>query len=164
MCYRFISYKYGSMRRTALLSASEIRPDLRRFRLRLVDFLVSIWLLYALLRLIFPVPVALNRFAAPLFVFTFGMFILLYHTDDFMSGNAFLLNILQLYANDHRNYSCACKKFASTWACNCSADPIYDFGPTNMTNCRPSMFGSCRITQSSLNESAILLRASSPID
>jgi hypothetical protein len=45
----------------------------RRFRFRFDDFFVRIWLLNALFRLTFPVPVKLNRFLAPLWVFIFGM-------------------------------------------------------------------------------------------
>jgi hypothetical protein len=44
----------------------------------LVDFLVRIWLENALFLLISPLPVALNRLAAPLLVFIFGMIQLLY--------------------------------------------------------------------------------------
>ncbi len=39
----------------------------------LVSFLVRMWLLYACLRLILPVPVSLNRFLAPDLVFILGM-------------------------------------------------------------------------------------------
>ena len=39
----------------------------------LVDFFVKIWFLKALLRLILPLPVTLNLFLAPDFVFTFGI-------------------------------------------------------------------------------------------
>jgi len=45
----------------------------RRFRFRFDVFLVRIWLLNALFRFTFPVPVTENRFAAPLWVFIFGM-------------------------------------------------------------------------------------------
>jgi hypothetical protein len=48
-------------------------PDLRRFRFLFVDFLVRIWLVKALERLIFPDPVFEKRFAAPLLVFILGM-------------------------------------------------------------------------------------------
>ncbi len=48
-------------------------PDLRRLRFLLVDFLVRMWLVKALERFIFPDPVFLKRFAAPLFVFILGI-------------------------------------------------------------------------------------------
>ena len=51
------------------------RPDLRNLRFLFVDFLVRIWLVKALERLIFPEPVFLKRLAAPLLVFIFGMVI-----------------------------------------------------------------------------------------
>lgn len=50
-------------------------PDLRNLRFLFVDFLVRIWLVKALERLIFPEPVFLKRLAAPLLVFIFGMVI-----------------------------------------------------------------------------------------
>jgi hypothetical protein len=64
---------YGSILRTALASTSAINADLRKFRFRLVDFLVSMCEENALARRIRPLPVALNRLAAPLLVFIFGM-------------------------------------------------------------------------------------------
>src|SRR6476660_6175685 len=45
----------------------------RRLRFRLDVFLVRMWLLNAFIRLTFPDPVTLNRFAAPLCVFILGM-------------------------------------------------------------------------------------------
>ena len=48
-------------------------PDFRRFRLRFVVFFVRIWLANDLEYVILPVPVTLKRFAAPRFVFIFGM-------------------------------------------------------------------------------------------
>jgi len=45
----------------------------RRFRFRFEVFFVRIWLLNALFRLTLPEPVTENRFAAPLWVFIFGM-------------------------------------------------------------------------------------------
>lgn len=44
-----------------------------RFLFLLLDFLVKMWLWNACLRLIFPVPVNLNLFFAPEFVFCFGI-------------------------------------------------------------------------------------------
>jgi hypothetical protein len=44
-----------------------------KFRFRLVDLLVRMWLEKALCLTIFPVPDFLNRLAAPLFVFILGM-------------------------------------------------------------------------------------------
>jgi hypothetical protein len=60
------------------LPSSEVctKPVLVRLRLRLVDFLVRMWLLKACFLLILPVPVKANRFFALDLVFTFG--ILLY--------------------------------------------------------------------------------------
>jgi len=46
---------------------------LRSERLRLVVFLVNIWLAQDFRYTIFPVPVVLNRLAAARFVFIFGM-------------------------------------------------------------------------------------------
>jgi hypothetical protein len=45
----------------------------RRFLFLLVVLDVRIWLVKALFRRIFPVPVLRNLFAAPLFVFIFGI-------------------------------------------------------------------------------------------
>ena len=59
------------MRRTSPLVA--IVVGRRRFRLRLDDFLVRIWLLYAFMRRTLPDPVTVKRFLAPLWVFIFGM-------------------------------------------------------------------------------------------
>ncbi len=52
---------------------ASIRAGLRRFRFRLADFLVRMWLLLALNRRTFPLPVSLKRLAAPLFVLIFGI-------------------------------------------------------------------------------------------
>ncbi len=68
-------YMYGKIFRIALAFVASTRPLFLRPRFLFVDFLVRIWLEKAFLRLIFPEPVALKRFAAPLFVFIFGMFI-----------------------------------------------------------------------------------------
>ena len=46
---------------------------MRKWRLRVFDFLVSKWLLKALYRRIFPVPVTLKVFLARECVFIFGM-------------------------------------------------------------------------------------------
>ena len=67
------NYIYGRIRLIPLWSAAETISLWRRPRFLLVDFLVRIWLEYALLRFNFPEPVFLKRFAAPLFVFIFGM-------------------------------------------------------------------------------------------
>jgi hypothetical protein len=61
-----------------LISVLSTSPDFLRFRFLLVDFLVRIWLVKALERLIFPDPVSLKRLAAPRFVFIFGIILLLY--------------------------------------------------------------------------------------
>ena len=47
----------------------------RRRRFLFVDFFVSMWLLYALILLIFPFPVRRKRLAAPRLVFIFGIFL-----------------------------------------------------------------------------------------
>ena len=49
----------------------ETKPALRSWRFLFCDILVRMWDLYALLRLIFPVPVTLNRLAAPRCVLSF---------------------------------------------------------------------------------------------
>jgi len=48
-------------------------PGCPKFRLRLGDFFVKMCEKQALLRLILPVPVSLNRFAADFLVFIFGI-------------------------------------------------------------------------------------------
>ena len=45
----------------------------RKRRFLFVDFLVRMWLLFARILLIFPLPVLRKRFAAPRLVFIFGM-------------------------------------------------------------------------------------------
>jgi hypothetical protein len=47
--------------------------DFRKFLFLFRDFLVKMWLAKALFLTILPVPVLLNRFNAPLFVFILGM-------------------------------------------------------------------------------------------
>ncbi len=49
----------------------------RRRRFLLVDFLVRMWLLYARILLIFPLPVLRIRLAAPRLVFIFGISVVL---------------------------------------------------------------------------------------
>jgi len=58
-----------------ILGASELFTSaaLRKPRLRLVDFLVNMWEACECPRLNFPEAVLLKRFAAPLFVFIFGI-------------------------------------------------------------------------------------------
>jgi hypothetical protein len=58
-------------------SASCTNPACVKLRLRLVAFFVKMWLLKACLRLIFPLPVIVNRFLALDFVFIFGIVLLL---------------------------------------------------------------------------------------
>jgi len=62
-----------SMRFTLPMSAGFTRAACVRPRLRLVLFLVRMWLLNACLRLILPDPVTENRFFALELVFIFGM-------------------------------------------------------------------------------------------
>lgn len=59
----------------------------------LVLFFVRIWFLNALLRLIFPLPVILNLFLAPDFVFTFGILlsVKLYYFLPFGAINKYIL-------------------------------------------------------------------------
>ena len=59
----------------------------------LVVFFVKIWFLKALLRLIFPLPVILNLFLAPDFVFTFGILlsVKLYYFLPFGAINKYIL-------------------------------------------------------------------------
>lgn len=52
--------------------------SLRRRRLRLGDFLVRMWARLALRNLTFPLAVSLKRFAAPRWLFFFGMAFSLY--------------------------------------------------------------------------------------
>lgn len=54
-------------------SALCTKPACVRLRLRFVAILVSMWLLKACLRLIFPLPVIVNLFLALDFVFIFGI-------------------------------------------------------------------------------------------
>lgn len=55
------------------ISAGLTNVDERRRRFLLVDFLVRMWLLYARILLILPLPVRRKRFAAPRLVFIFGI-------------------------------------------------------------------------------------------
>ena len=61
------------MRFTRRAFAGCTKPCMRKWRLRLFDFLVSRWLLNALYLRILPVPVTLNVFLALECVFIFGM-------------------------------------------------------------------------------------------
>ncbi len=49
------------------------RVSFPRFLFLLLDFFVKMWLLYAFLRFILPLPVTLKRFLAPLLDFIFGI-------------------------------------------------------------------------------------------
>ena len=49
------------------------RPDFRRFRFLFADFFVMMWLLNALERRNFPLPVVLKRLAAPRLLFILGI-------------------------------------------------------------------------------------------
>lgn len=62
-----------SIRFTKLAFVGCTNAAWRRWRLRLVDFFVSKWLLNALYLRIFPLPVTLNVFFARECVFTFGI-------------------------------------------------------------------------------------------
>jgi hypothetical protein len=75
--------------------------SLPRARLRAVSFLVRMCLLNAFLRLIFPVPVSLNRFFALDFVFDFGilLFYLKFNTILNLSarvGHHFFLGLMMM--------------------------------------------------------------------
>jgi len=56
-----------------LVLAASTTAVFRRLRFLLVVLLVKMWLPKALERMIFPLPVALNRLAAPLLVLILGM-------------------------------------------------------------------------------------------
>ena len=72
-------------------------PDLLRFRLRFVVFLVRMWLAYDFEYAIFPFPVSLKRLAAPLFVFIFGMSSIL----SFHCGKTRPLIVVVLFDSPH---------------------------------------------------------------
>ena len=55
------------------VSPLDTNPACVRLRFCLVVFLVRMWLLYACLRFILPVPVSEKRFLAPDLVFIFGI-------------------------------------------------------------------------------------------
>ena len=55
------------------MSALLTNVDERKRRFLFVDFLVSMWLLFARILLIFPFPVLRKRLAAPRLVFIFGI-------------------------------------------------------------------------------------------
>ncbi len=59
------------------MSAGLTNVDDRRPRFLFVDFLVRIWLLFARILLIFPLPVLRIRLAAPRLVFIFGISVML---------------------------------------------------------------------------------------
>src|SRR5690606_13113535 len=67
------AYRYGSMCSSLAWSCAATTVIPRRPRFRLVVLLVRMCRLNALLRMNFPEAVRLNRFAAPLCVFSFGM-------------------------------------------------------------------------------------------
>jgi len=70
-------------------SAECTKPACVRLRLRFVAILVKMWLLKACLRLIFPLPVMVNRFFALDFVFIFGI-VLLFNCFYLLSASLFL--------------------------------------------------------------------------
>src|SRR5512143_3252711 len=67
-----LCYKYGIILRTFLFSTAATRAPWRRCRLRFFPLLESKWLLKPLFLFTLPLPVSLNRFAAPLLVLIFG--------------------------------------------------------------------------------------------
>src|SRR5207253_256180 len=69
-----IFYLYGSIKLSFLASASDTTFVPRLWRFDFVSLLVRMWRLNALARTIFPVPVFLKRFAAPLCVFSLGIY------------------------------------------------------------------------------------------
>ena len=98
------------------------RPWIRRLRLRLLDFLVSKWLLKALYLRILPVPVTLNVFFARECVFIFGMVfkfgmakVIKFFYSIFKKRNGYCIffilikcasaNILNLYQKQRINYN-----------------------------------------------------------
>ncbi len=69
----FLYYPFGNRRLISLRSDFAISCGWRSLRLRLVVFLVSIWLAQDFRYTILPVPVFLKRLAAARFVFIFGI-------------------------------------------------------------------------------------------
>ena len=67
-------YYLASKRFTLFRLVESTRLPFRSLRLRLPDFVKNRWLEKALNLRIFPLPERLNRFAAPLWVFIFGIF------------------------------------------------------------------------------------------
>jgi len=78
------------MRFTNLALLGCTKPCMRKWRLRLFDFLVSRWLLNALYLRILPVPVTLKVFLARECVFIFGMICQIW---DCKGNETFVLNI-----------------------------------------------------------------------
>jgi len=68
-----ITYRIPSIFLTLFVSARVSRRSLRNPRFFFADFVSKLWLRIAGRRLIFPVPVSLKRFFAPLCVFVFGI-------------------------------------------------------------------------------------------
>jgi len=72
---------YGISIFIPLVSLASRMVDFLRFLFLLVVFFVRIWLAYALFLFTLPVPVRLKRFAAPLWVFIFGITSLLIYNE-----------------------------------------------------------------------------------
>jgi hypothetical protein len=70
------------MRAIRFWSALSTIPSLSSWRLRLVALEVKMWRFMEWPRLIFPVAVFLKRFAAPLWVFIFGIMSFYYNTNE----------------------------------------------------------------------------------
>jgi len=73
---------YGSNRATFFLSVASTRVGFLRLRFLFRDFLLIMWLAKALFLMSLPLPVLLNRFKAPLFVFIFGMIRYLFRHNE----------------------------------------------------------------------------------
>src|ERR1700712_248252 len=83
---KFVNYlPMQSIRFTLPRSASETKLVWVRLRLRLVDILVKMWLLYAFFLAILPVPVSLKRFFALELVFIFGITLICLFLDIHVS-------------------------------------------------------------------------------
>src|SRR5471030_3505345 len=89
-----------SIRFTLPISASETKLVWVRLRLRLVDILVKMWLLYSFFLAILPVPVSLKRFFALELVFIFGITIIYLFLDVYVIST-FYFHCTFAYTNSY---------------------------------------------------------------
>src|SRR5271167_4630133 len=98
------------MRATFFWSALSTMLSVSRWRLRLVVFEVRIWRLKACPRLNLPVAVFLKRFAAPLWVLSFGITYLVYNkttgTGHRGRSSIFVAKFRYCVASSIRRYCC----------------------------------------------------------